>query len=292
MDISGEAPSKNVKIVSALAVGTAAEFPMLERAWEMFSGKGIRTIFLSIGSSELALPDLEVAESLGCRLHAVPLNAEERTKWEEVGSILKARKRENPKYDFSEGAEKKWILPKNLLVQSTLPWWGAGELQLGQERVATEEIGEQMKRLCADAKIKDAVSRIDILKIDTKSSAPGFENAFLPFLMASGYRPAAILVNWNSMPDTNLATTQTAGHLQNCGYALVGKKDSKFLYYYIDNNAYEFCSWEEMSTQNPLLTTIARNVYESVKAAEKPKASPPAGTENQNSLMPEKKEEC
>ncbi len=293
MDISENSTTevKKVKLMVGLAAGTSCEFPIPDRIWDIFSGKGIRTIFLTIGSSDVALPDLELAESLGCRLHCVPLSSQERQKWEEVAAILKARKREEAKFPFTEGSEKKWILPKNILIQPTLPWWGAGELQLGTERVATEEIGEQMKRLCADAKIKDMLPRIDILKIDTTHSAPGFERAFLPFLVASGYRPSVILVNWSSMPNDDLTTTMTAGHLQNSGYRLMAKNGSRFLYYYIDSNAYEFCSWEDNSVANPLLTTIANHVYEETKEVFSPKSSV-AAAPTKNSLESEKKEEC
>jgi hypothetical protein len=295
MDISGnpapEAPQQ-LKIIVGLAAGTSSEFPIIDRVWDTFSSKGIRTVFLTIGASELALPDLEIAESLGCRLHCVPLCSQEREKWEEIAAILKARKREDAKFPFTEGAEKKWILPKNILIQPTLPWWGAGELQLGEHRVATEQIGEQMKRICADAKIKDMLPRIDILKLDTKVSAPGFEHAFLPFLVASGYRPSIVLVNWTNMPDEDLITTMTAGHLQNSGYRLMAKNGSRFFYYFANNNAYEYCSWEDTSVTNPLMTTIASSVLEEAKEAFSQKPAATAAPSTQNSLESEKKEEC
>jgi hypothetical protein len=286
MDTSGN----TLKIAVGLAAGTSCEFPIVDRVWDTFSGKGIRTVFLSIGASDLALPDLEIAESLGCRLHCVPLSPEEKEKWEEIAVILKARKREEAKFPFSEGTEKKWILPKNILIQPTLPWWGAGELQLGANRIATEQIGEQLKRVCADAKIKDASARIDILKLDTTHSAPGFEHAFLPCLLTSGYRPAVVLVNWSSMPDSDLATSMTAGHLQNSGYRLMAKNGSRFFYYYVDSNAYEYCSWEDNSVTNPLLSTIAKQIYEDVKNAFSPKAA--AAAPVPKSLETEKKEAC
>ena len=296
MDLSGSSVAPEVpaqpqqqKLVIGLAAGTSCEFPIVDQIWDTFGGKGIRTIFLSVGSSDLALPDLELAESLGCRLHCVPLSSEEREKWGEIASILKARKREDAKFSFTEGAEKKWILPKNILIQPTLPWWGAGELQLGSEKVATEQIGEQLKRICADAKIKDSTSRIDILKVDTSHSAPGFELAFLPCLLTAGYRPSIVLVNWTEMPDTNLATTMAAGHLQNSGYRLLAKNGSRFLYYFVDANAYEYCSWEDNTVTNPLMSSIAKSVYEQTKEA---LTSKPAEPSTQNSLESEKKEEC
>jgi hypothetical protein len=147
-----------------------------------------------------------------------------------------------------------------------------------------------MKRLCADAKIKDILPRIDILKIDTKNSAPGFEHAFLPFLVASGYRPSIVLVNWNCMPDEDLITTMTAGHLQNSGYRLLAKNGSRFLYYFVNSNTYEYCSWEDINVTNPLLTTVAHSAYENLKEIFGAKPAPVAST--QNSLSPEKKEEC
>jgi hypothetical protein len=112
---------------------------MVDRVWEVFQGKGVKTVFLSIGSSASALPDLELAESLGCPINIVPLKEDHKAKWIEVAEILKARKRDpTVATSFSEEAELKWILPKNIRIQSALPWWVAGSVDLSGSISPTE----------------------------------------------------------------------------------------------------------------------------------------------------------
>ena len=69
-------------------------FPMMDRVWDIYSGKGIRTVFLTIGASKSALADLEIGESLGCPINIVTLNDAEKNSWTEVANILKERKRD------------------------------------------------------------------------------------------------------------------------------------------------------------------------------------------------------
>ena len=102
------------------------DFPMLDRLFDFFAGKGIRTVFMSIGNSATAAADLEIAEGLGCPIHVVSLNASEKSQWEEISAILKAQKREDTASAFSLGADTKWILPKNIRIQSEVPWWRNG----------------------------------------------------------------------------------------------------------------------------------------------------------------------
>jgi hypothetical protein len=231
-------------------------FPILDRIWDIYSGKGIRTVFLSIGSASSALADLEIAEGLGCPLNLVCLNDAEKASWSEVASILKERKREATASPFSTGAETKWILPKNLRVQEALPWWENGTVDLSGTTVNTKKVSECMQSIATAMKLKDNLTRIDILKLDTAASAPGLELSLLPAVMSAGYRPALILVRWSKMPDTELSATLAAGHLQNCGYSLIGKVDNKFLYYFSDEDLYQICSWEEIVGNNPIVTEI------------------------------------
>jgi hypothetical protein len=231
-------------------------FPILDRVWDIYAGKGIRTVFLSVGASNSAMADLEIAESLGCPLHVVPLNAAEKASWAEVAGILKERKRDDSASPFSAGAESKWILPKNLRVQEAVPWWERGTIDISGTVIPTERVGDLMKSITSLMKIKDDSNRIDILKIDTASSAPGLERGVLGAVLNAGYRPALILVRWSSMPDVELSTTLAAGHLQNSGYSLLGKVDNKFLYYFTDEDLYQLCSWEGIVATNPVVTEI------------------------------------
>jgi len=248
-------------------------FPMVDHAWDIYSGKGIRTVFFSIGNSKSAAADLDIAESLGCPIHAVPLNHGQADEWAEVAQILKERARTGGSV-FSEGAEKKWILPKNIRVQSTLPWWYDGQIDLSANGISgsgisangisgmsansvikTREIMATMTDVATSLKLKGS-ARLDILKIDC-SAAPGLERPLLAAVLSAGFRPGIIIVNWSGRPDVELSTTLAAGHLQNSGYRLMSRIDTKFVYYFTDQDMYQICSWEDSTCTNPMLNAIA-----------------------------------
>jgi hypothetical protein len=107
-------------------------------------------------------------------------------------------------------------------------------------------------------KVKSDQVRIDILKVDTVDTSPGFECAILSAILHAGLRPAIILVNWNQMPDQNVMVTCAAGHLQNHGYHLLAKNESRFMYYFNDNDMYQICSWEDTTVKNPMFTEITK----------------------------------
>jgi hypothetical protein len=253
-------PLNDASIRCVVGKDSAAPFPMLDRSWDIFSGKGIRTVFVSIGNSTSVAADLDIAEGLGCPINYVPLNEAEAAQWSEVSSILKERKREDRALPFSAGAESKWILPKNVRAQAALPWWSNGSIDLSGGSLKTRSVVDFTTSICESMKIKDNIRRIDILKLDTVEAAPGLEKAILPALLNAGLRPALILVNWSQRPDVELATTIAAGHLQNCGYRLMSILDNKFLYYYTDDDLYQLCSWELTSCQSPLVNEIVNAV--------------------------------
>ena len=250
-------------------IGSSDPFPMLTGLNDMFAGKGIRTVFMSIGNSKNGEADLELAETLGCPIHAVPLSSTDEDQWAEVSKVLKLRTRENPVYSFSAGAETKWILPKNILVHKALPWWVNGSVDLSNGTVQTVEAMSMIQNICGNMKVKDGSTRLDILKLDTVSSAPGLEKAILGAVLNAGFRPAVILVNWSKRPDVDLATTIAAGHLQNTGYRLMEMVDNKFLYYFTDHDTYQICSWEDTNCFNPMMNEIISNTVAQQKTAQK-----------------------
>ena len=240
-------------------------FPMLERSWDIFSAKGIRTVFVSIGNSKSVVPDLDIAEGLGCPINHVALNEGEVAAWAEVSAILKERKREPTASAFSAGAEMKWILPKNVRPQGTLPWWSNGTVDLsGGAQVKTQSVGDFAESICKTMKVKDNLVRIDVLKVDTVAAAPGLERAVLGAVLNAGFRPAVVLVHWSESPNVGLATTVAAGNLQNCGYRLMSKLENKFLYYFTDDDMYQLCSWEETTCQNPLMHELVSATKDSL----------------------------
>jgi hypothetical protein len=221
--------------------GAADEWPMINDLWEFYSKKGIKTVFLSIGNTRAAGPDLEIAETLGCPIHVIQEGEDAAASWEEVKQILKSRKREETASSFSEGADTKWVLPKNIRYVTGIPSFGT--------------FPELVKKVITPMNL--AEERIDILKL---SLDKGAEKAFLYALLDSPYRPGLLLVKWSSLPDSDLSTTLCAGHLQNCGYTLMAIKDDKFIYFYNDRCIYEICSWETNKVDNPMISELVKAI--------------------------------
>jgi len=216
-------------------------FPCLNNIWSIYSKKGPKTILLSVGNSDSCMADLELAELLGCPLHVVPLSSQQNYEWNEVLSIVKARSRPPTAiYDFSKGADTKWVLARNLVIHESMPSWSEGP--------NTEPFFPWVEAMCGGS---DA--RIDILKIDMKN---GLERPFLYALLDAGFRPGCIMVAYTEAPDTSNSCTLVAGHLQMCGYSLVNITGKKCLYYYTDENLYVTCSWEDTSCRNPIVKEI------------------------------------
>jgi hypothetical protein len=277
-DTSGNTLPSKVEQVEAPSVpqllikhaGGKDGFPLMDGFWDIFSSKGIRTVFLTIGTSSSVAADLELGEGLGCPIHYVPLSSEEREKWAEVSKILKERKRdsETAKFSFTQGAETKWVLPKNIREVPALPWWTEGTVQIGngEEPLRAATPHSLVQPLCATMKLKDGATRIDLLKIDTVATAPALEIPILGSIFHNGFRPTLLLVNWSKMPDTCVSTTIAAGHLQNLGYKLMAKNGSKFLYFFTDDDMYLITSWEDTFCTNPLVREIVNATKSSLRA--------------------------
>ena len=239
--------------ITLLGADGGDPFPCFSNLTSVYGKKGIRTIFLTIGNSKSCIADLELAETLGCAIHSVPLTPTSTNEWEEVRAILKTHERPaDATSDFSKGAENKWVLQKNVHVHSTLPWWVTSTMDLSGATLKTEPFFSWVEKACALSKVVDN-TRIDILKIDVTG---GLECSLLGAMLDAGFRPGCIIVNWAFMPDTHTPTTIAAGNLQNCGYKLMAKEDKKFFYYFVDQDMYMTCSWESTEYPNPMVDEI------------------------------------
>jgi len=234
-----------MQLPSTTLLGDKDPFPSIKGLVSLFQRKGIRTVFLSAGTSKSSTADLEIAECMGCPLNAIYTTDAELAAWEEVKVALKTHKAAaTPVSEFSAGAETKWILPKNI---RTFP--------NGPIRALSEEI-------CKTMSVSN--TRIDILKIDLEGTAG---RRMLYEILDEGFRPAIVLIRWPDAPNVNLTTATAAGHLQNCGYALIRKEDTKYLYYFVDNDMYATCSWETVGAINPMVDGIVNEVMEQVNAS-------------------------
>jgi len=233
-------------------------------AWNVYAKKGNKTVFISIGSSKSALADLEIAEIIGCPLIVVPGTADGLTGWIEVAKCIKTHEPfESPTSDFSVGSDEKWIIPKNLrIIADSMPSWQAGTLPIS-ERYCLHSVPfyEWVETQCASIGLSSEQTRIDIMKIDIRG---GKERTLLYAMLDAGFRPFILLVNWSVSPDTDAPTKMTAGHLQNCGYTLIRKEGTKFLYMFVDEDMYSICSWENVNVINPFVEEIVNGVRDAL----------------------------
>ena len=68
-------------------------FPCIADLYQIFMKKGIRTVFFSIGAGRSCIPELEIAEMIGCPVNIICENESEATAWGEVKECLKTQKR-------------------------------------------------------------------------------------------------------------------------------------------------------------------------------------------------------
>lgn len=245
---------KQTKLVGA---NSSNPLPIINKLWDFYSTKSIKTVFISLGTSSSPIAELEIAETLGCPLHVVEYNKEKLSGWEKAISILNSRKEtDETKCDFTKDVVNKWILGKNVRISNSLPFFYDGNVDLSGTTVQTTSLERYVRTICDAMNIPSDNHRVDLLNIQIGDSN---EIPVLFSLLNSPYRPGLIIVNFTNSPDTNIYSTQAAGHLQNMGYMLMEKEGTKFLYMYNDKNVYEFCSYENTKIDNPL-------VYELVKS--------------------------
>lgn len=230
--------------------------PMLEKLWDFYSSKGNKTVFVNIGTSSSPLAELEFAESLGCPIHTVEPDEENRMLWNKVLEILKTRKTtEETECDFTQNVSSKWVLSKNVHVSSALPFFYDGLVQINNKMVETVTFKQFVKNICSKMSISEEKERIDFVNLQINSI---YERYFLYAMIDAGYRPGLILVSYNLKPDSDLSTTQVAAHLHNIGYNLLIKEENKFLYVFNNDNIYEIASYENTTVKNPLVNELLK----------------------------------
>lgn len=224
-------------------------FPCIRGVSQLFMTKGIRTVFVSIGNSPSSLTDLTIAEEIGCPLNVLCISEEAATAWANVNACLKTRKPLSEMDPFSDGAHAKWVLPKNVRVNL-----------LGD---SPSSLLTSVNSICRTMSISEAATRIDLLKIDFEG---GVSHRVLYEILDAGFRPAVMMIRWEDSPNANISIKSVAGHLQNCGYALIGKEGNKYLYFFVDNDMYSTCSWEIVGAVNPMVDNIVNEVLAQIQA--------------------------
>lgn len=248
--------------LKSVKTASGEEIPFLKDLWSFFSSKGVKTNFFSVNPDASFILDLDICESLGCPVRVLTNRANIEAKWSIIAATLKARAiaPENANLDWLEGIQKRWILPRNLVVKRTEFQWST----LATEAAATEG------------------NRVDMLKIEGSQEE---ERAFLYSLTDGGFRPGVVLVRYTYDPDENVPSMLIAGHLQMIGYRLVECKGPWFLYLFEDTCFYDSCSWRTTTCQNPLSKYIAGMAFvEGIKYVEQQKAVSVPSTINTTSV--------
>ena len=248
--------SVRAPLVELMNVSGGDPFPCITNISQLFMTKGIRTVFVSIGNSPSSLTDLAIAEEIGCPLNVLCVSEEAANAWNLVTTCLKARKPLAESSPFSDGAHTKWVLPKNVRVNV-----------LGD---SASSLATSVKSICRAMSVSEEATRIDLLKIDFDG---GVSRRVLYEILDAGFRPAVVMVRWDSSPDLNISVKSAAGHLQNCGYALIGKEGNKYLYFFVDNDMYSTCSWEIVGAVNPMVDNIVNEVLAQIQAAKEAAAT-------------------
>ena len=220
--------------IKSVKLANGEEVPFLKDLWSFFSSKGVKTNFFSVNPDASFMLDLDICESLGCPVRVLTNSAAIETKWSIIASTLKTRTiaPENASLTWLEGIQKRWILPRNLVVKRTDLQWST----LATEAAALEG------------------NRVDMLKVEGSQEE---ERVLLYSLMDGGFRPGVVLVRYTYDPDENVPSMLVAGHLQMMGYRLVECTGPWFLYIFEDTCFYDSCSWRTTTCQNPLSKYIA-----------------------------------
>ena len=247
--------SSSSKIEVKLIGKNSDKWPMIEKLWDFFSEKGVKTVFFSVGVSESPMPDLEIAETLGCPVHVFEVRDSVIKGWEEVQTILKSRKAPETPSAFTEGVDSKWVLPKNIRIHKELPSFFSGTIQLEDGIYVTKDVLSCVKESCASMNMKEEQMRVDILKITLGNK---YEIPILHSFLHTGFRPGMILIEWSELPDEFMSSAIAAGHLQNCGYTLISNYGTRFLYISNDRCIYDICSWQTNKCENPMIQEIVK----------------------------------
>lgn len=249
----------NSKIEIKLIGSDGDKWPILEKLWDFYSEKGIKTVFLSIGVGASPLADLEIAETLGCPLHIYEVRESVLKEWEEVQVILKSRKPSEQESAFTKGVESKWVLPKNIRIHKELPFFFSGTISLEDKSYPTKDVVSCVKECTSSMAMKEENMRVDLVKITLGNQ---YELSIIQSILTAGFQPGLFLIDWSDLPDENMASCIVAGHLQNCGYTLLANYGSRFLYAANGRCMYEICSWQVNNTENPMVREIVKSCKE------------------------------
>lgn len=229
--------------MTQLILDDTYEFPMIKHLFAYFSEKSKNLQVWSIGFHKGGF-ECELADMMTCKIHIFDARPESQNTISKVQRILTEHKPDTGDSPWYESIAKYFLEPNTFVVSSKLPGFAEGTLDISGVLTQTFRLSQS------------TYSHIDLLKIDY----PEYERQAIYSILNEGYRPGLILIRWNEHPDESVPSMLAAGHLQTCGYALIGVKGNCFLYRFTNDCLYEMCSWARVDCPYPLLQEYKQQV--------------------------------
>ncbi len=218
------------------------EYPILKKLNTFYSNPNL-TVW-SIGFHKGGF-ECEIADILKCKLHIFDGRPSSKRMFDTVCRVLTNHHVDTGDEPWFEKLSKCIVTKDSFSFSTAIPGFQTGALDLSGIPTQTFALSTT------------TIPKIDFLKIDYAE----YETQIIYALMNAGYRPGLISIHWDKNPDESTPSMLAAGHLQTCGYTLVGYKGNSFLYRYNDNCLYEMCSWSRTDCHHPILEEYKQQVF-------------------------------
>jgi len=214
------------------------QWPCIRNIAQTFQKKLDSANIVSIGAANLEM-DAQIVEKVGGYWHIFCTDASEENN---VAQLMRGLKGDTANLDERFVQISKKFIDPDLIRQYTV---------------------DQSRNYDQFQSIESA----DILKIDSLTQK---QNRLALFqALDRGFRPSFIFVRFTESPDANVPTQLMAGHLQNCGYILIGVHENKYVYYFNNDCLYDYARFSEPHPRNPIMDEILSQIRAQIKSTNK-----------------------
>lgn len=214
-------------------------YPALTHLFQFFQPRTSSIVLWSFGFGFGGV-ETDVVESTGANIHIFDARPEAKERYDTALRVLTTHEVLPTDDEWVSTLKDKWVLKKRFNYHTELPWSFSGTIDLSGVNTTFQKINTE------------TTPRVDLCKIDY----PLLTYDIVHMLLNKGFRPGILYIRWDEHPDMSTQAMLSAGHLQNCGYTLVSEVDGYFLYRFIDECVYEYCSWARSDCVNPLVNDI------------------------------------
>ncbi len=223
-------------------------FPLLAEIGRFYTP---RSKVITVWSLGLRTGGVEATliEKVGCGVKIFDCRPTSLDTYGTVNRVLKNRAVEATDPSWCTSLLQTQVSPNSLFFHRELPWSFSGTLDISGHTLKCTAMNTQ------------TTPKVDFCKIDY----PEIDCHLVYQILQKGYRPGLFLIHWTKSPDENTETMLAAGHLQTCGYRLLGIENGYYLYFFIDECMYEMCSWLRTDTPNPMFDEFKKGFLEYFK---------------------------